>query len=225
MKKIQLLFILITGWGFSPVFSQNYNFKVTETSKVINENGSKNVLVVNIYETNEDIIRKEWKSQLKDLGAKVSTDNNKLTATNATIKEFGNLPFNVFSVIEKTSEGYYQLIVGVDLGGAFMESAKHPDKYKIFSSLMADFAKRLTRESVESQVKAAGKELEKRQSEQDKLTKENEKLNSNIKKWQEEIKKAESDIEENLKKQEEQKKKIEDAKDLMDTIRLKLKNL
>lgn len=224
MKKYFMGLFLFTGFVF-PGKSQDFNFKVSEVQKEINEQGIKNVLVVNIYETSEDVIRKEWKSQLKDFDGKVTVDKNKLTSMNSTIKELGSLPFNIYSVIEKSTEGYYQLFVGIDLGGAFLESSKHPDKYKLFSSIMSDFAKKLTKESIEDQVKAAEKELSKKQNEQDKLSKENEKLHSNIKKWQEDIKKAETDIEENLKKQEAQKKKIEDAKDLLETIKLKLKKI
>ncbi|MBL6963933.1 MAG: hypothetical protein ISR55_08920 [Bacteroidetes bacterium] len=204
----------------SSLLAQEYDFSVSE-SKMVLGGGMNNSLSVNIYETNEKEITKSWKSLMKKEGAKVEV-NSEIVANNVLLKELSDLPFNCFASIKSLGNNSYQLNTSVNLGGAFLTFNDHPDKYKIFSNFISEFAKATTLKSIENQLKSANQELSNKQSDLGKLIDTKDKLERNIEVWKNDIQKAEDNIQVNMAEQEDKKNELQVAKEEVAKVKAKL---
>lgn len=221
MKKLTILFavLILTVQAYS-----QKKIKVEEKNE-----GSHKALVVTIYEAGSSVVEKEWKSEMKKLGAKVSTKSD-IFADNAKMKAIGDNTFDVYAKVRKAGDDAVILTVSVDLGGTYMSSAKHGKEYKAMKELVYKFAVKTTKEAIAGQLKAAEKELSAQEKEQKTLVKDNEKLHKSIEdnegriqKAKEEIEQAKKDIEKNVKDQEAKKKEIGEQKKVVEGIAAKEK--
>lgn len=217
-----LFITLLTILSFS-VFSQKYNLKISE-SKIGIANGYNNALVVSLYEVRENDIAKKWKSEMKKLKAKVSA-KKEIVAMNAYMKKMGEKPFDVYATVTSKTKGVYQLNVAVDLGGAFLSSSLHADRYKVMESYIYNFAKKMVVSAIEEQLKIAKKEQSKKEKELEKFINNKKTLEDNIKGWEEAIVVAEQDKVQNAKDQEAKKTEIEDAKKVVEHVEKKLSSV
>lgn len=212
MKKI---FTLLAVAALSiPALAQKIT--VSESSENIG-GGNNNALVVTIYESDVDAVEKEWRSLMKDLDAKVSSKDG-VFADNATIKTMGNNTIDIYARVVKVKDREVKLIVGFDLGGAFLSSGKHPDQFKEAKKMVNDFAIKMTKQSIAGQLKAAQKVLEKLTDQQKDLVKDQEGLQKDIEDYKAKIKKAEEDIVKNKSEQEKKKQEVEAQKKVVDAI-------
>jgi predicted RNase H-like nuclease (RuvC/YqgF family) len=117
------------------------------------------------------------------------------------------------------------MYVAIDMGGAYLSSSNHPDKFKAMKKILYDFAKEMSEEVVKKQIKDATKVLEGFLSAQKNLEKENEGLHKDIENYKEKIKKAEDDIKTNLADQNAKKKEIEAQQKAVDALQEKLKGI
>jgi hypothetical protein len=210
--------------------AQNYSIQVTESNEPIGS-GNNNALVVIIYETDIETVEKEWKSRVKDFNTeKTSLNKHTLFADNATIKEMGNNTVDIYTnFAEKKDDRSVRMVVAFDLGGAYLSSSQHKDKFEVAKKILKEFAVKLTKEGVENQMKQASKALEKLMDKQADLEKGKKNMEQRIAEDKEKIKKAEEDIkknEENIKlnqkDQDEQKKLIEAQKKVVEETKKKL---
>lgn len=191
---------------------------IEETSKIAG--GNNNALTVVIYEADFEVVLKAWKKEMKDTKAKVKKSSGEIFADDAVIKKLGEHPMDIYARTEKV-EGGCKLIIGVNLGGAFLNSSKHKDKYNLFASFVEEFAKLQVKNSIKEQVEAAEKELKSRQKEQEKLVKEKGDLKVKIEGYNNDIKEAEGEISSNENNQENQKKLIEEQKKSVEAVKAK----
>ncbi|HBF87099.1 MAG TPA: hypothetical protein DDX39_00545 [Bacteroidales bacterium] len=182
--------------------------------------GNQNSLVVNIYEADEDLILKQWKKLMKDYDAKVSS-KKEVFADNALIKNLSPNTVDVYAVTEKNQDGDFNLVVAIDLGGAYLSSSSHPDKYKTAERVIYDFAVETTKEAIKEQVKEQEKNLEKLQSEAAQLVKDKENLQKSIEDYKAKILQAEEDIKTNEKSQTDKTKEIENQTVIVNEIKEK----
>lgn len=212
MKKI---FTLLAAAAFSlTAFAQKIN--VSESTESIG-GGSNNALVVTIYEADPEAVEKAWKSLMKDKDAKVSTKDG-VFADNAMIKTMGNNPIDIYAKVVKLKNNEVKLVVGFDLGGAYLTSGKHPEQYKEAKKMMYDFAVKMTKEAIAGQMKAAEKAHEKLVDQQKDLEKQQKDLEKDIEEYKAKIKKAEEDIVKNKADQEKKKQEIEAQKKVVGAI-------
>ena len=47
------------------------------------------------------------------------------------LKDFGKMPFNIYAVSTKSNDEFISVRFGFDLGGAYLNSKDHPEKYKL----------------------------------------------------------------------------------------------
>lgn len=212
MIRSLVLLLIIPSFG---LFAQK-SIKVSEQTKSFST-GGQNALVVNIYEADEDLIVKEYKKLMKDFGAKVSS-KKEIFADDASIKSLSDNTIDVYALVEKNSDTEYNLIVGFDLGGAYLSSKMHSDKYKSAEKLLKDFAIATSKEAINEQLKVEEKFLSKLNKELEGLVKDNESLHKDIEDYKKKIKEAESSIETNTKNQELKKKELENQNSLIKTI-------
>ena len=206
MKKVISVFAAI----ILTLSVQAGTVKVVEGKSKIAE-GNNNALSVIIYETDFEEVLKAWKKEMKDTKAKVKKSKGEIFADNAVIKKLGEHPMDIYARTEKITGGS-KLIIGVNLGGAFLNSSDHKDKYESFAKFVKEFAETQIKESIKEQVKAAEKELKDREKAQEKLVKEKEDLKGKIEGYKNDIKDAEGKISANENNQASQKKSIEEQK-------------
>jgi len=221
MKRFCLSLIVIIS-VFSAK-SQDYDFSITESDVKLG-GVFHNTLSINIYETDKKSIVQEWKSELKKTDAKVSS-KDEINALSAYMKDIGNLPFNLYSKVEEKGDKLFALYVAVDLGGTYLSSSIHPDKYKIFSDMIYEFATKMTNEGIHKQIKDAEKVLDQSNNDLDKLVKDNKKLNDNIEGWQDDIKKAENELVKNEEDQKFKQEEINQRKEIVNEVKAKLKKV
>lgn len=202
-------------------FSFAEKLKVQEKNEKIG-GGNNNALVITIYEVSPDDIESKFKSVMKDYDAKVSSKDGGLFGDNAVIKEMGNNTVDIYARVEKVKDGESKLIVAFDLGGAFLNSSEHKDKYKITEKIVYDFAVKITKDAISAVVKAEEKKLDNLNDNQKDLEKKNANLNDDIKEYEEKIKKAKEDLEKNKADQEKKKAEIEAQKKVVEEVNKKL---
>ena len=218
MKK-QILTIAIAASSLQ-FFAQD--IKVRESNESFS-NGAHNALSVTLYVTDVNMVEKEWKSQMKDFGYdKSSEKSNEYFFDNVLMKQLGNNTLDVFSkVTEQKSEKTVTLTAAFDLGGAYLSSSEHKDKFEYVKKVMHDFAVKITKEELDDQIKAAGKVLSNLQDKQSDFEKDNKDLANDITNYNQKIKKANEQIEQNKKDIETKKGEVAAQQKVIDGIKSK----
>ncbi len=191
-----------------------------------NENlgGSKhNALWVPIYEADDKMIEKEWKSLLKKYNAKMATLGDEQFGDNAVIKDISNNTIDIYWKLEKGSDGSTKLIAAYDLGGAYLSSDTHKKEYKVVETIMVDFALELTKKTITNQLKDAQRESEKREKKLKNLVGDNEDLHKDIDNYKAKIKTAEDNITLNIASQKEAKVLLDAQSKILEDIKIKAK--
>ncbi len=215
---ITIVLFVTTGFGQRKI-------EVNETSFGFSS-GNQHALYVTVFESTSKDVSKAWQKQLKDFKGKISEKKGEVFADNAIVKEFNdNNTVDIFTRFEDTKDGNVKMYVAIDLGGAYLSSSEHAEKFKAMKNILYDFSKTMSEEVVNVQIKEASKILSVLESEQKRLEKDNEELHKNIESYKEKIKKAEEDIKTNLSNQESKKKAIEDQQKAVNVLKEKLKDI
>lgn len=218
MRKIlTLLFVL----SFTVSFAQQ-KIQVSESSENIG-GGSHNAMVVTIYGASVDDVEKAWKGRMKKWNGKVSKSGGEYFADDCRLKKMGDNTFDVYARAEQDGENDVKLIVGVDLGGAYMSSGQHGEQFKLLKEEVYDFAVETTKEIIGNELKAEEKTLKGLEKEQKDLEKENEKLHKDIEDYKKKIAEAEKAIEENKEAQGTKKEEIAAQGKVVKAVEDKLK--
>jgi len=212
MKTIPL-FLLLFAVSFA--FGQR-KIKVHEENEKFST-GSKNALVATIYESTPDDIEKAWKKLMKDYGAKM-TMKKEIFADDALIKDMSPNTCDIYTFVRKINDDENEIVVGVDLGGAYLSSSEHSSKYKIMSRIIYDFAVQASIDAIKEKQKDAEKVLAEKEKEKEDLIRDNEKLAKDIEDYKNKITKAEGDIEKNKTLQSDKEKEIETQKKVVEEI-------
>lgn len=210
-KLFTLLFVILTITTFG-----QRKIKIHEEKEKIG-NGSNNALVATIYESTQDDIEKSWKKLMKDYGAKVSM-KKEIFADDAIIKDLSPNTCDLYAFVRKISDDESEIVVGVDLGGAYLSSAEHSSKYKIMEKILKDFAIQASVDAIKEKHKAAQKVLDALTKEKDDLIRDKEKLEKQIEDYKTKITDAEKNIETNKSTQADKEKEIENQKKVVEEI-------
>ncbi len=216
-KNILLIFLTV----FTVQLMAQKKISVSESNENIG-NGKNNSLVVTIYEASTSDIEKEWKSIMKNYGAKVSS-KKEIFADDATIKAIGPNTVDIYARAENNKNGSVKFVVGFDLGGAFLSSSQHSAEFKEAKNIVHNFAVKMSKEAVEAQFKEAEKQQKKNEKDFDSLVKDKSSLEKDIENYKSKIKSAEENIQKNLKEQEAKKKEVEAQKVVMSDLEKKAK--
>ena len=219
MKKLFTLGLLVMA---SAAFAQN-NITIKEEMVAI-DGTSRNSLTVILVEAKTDDVKKAWKKQLKDLKGKVS-DKTIIFGDDCKSKEMGDNSFDVYSLVEEATDAGVRLVVAFDLGGAYLSTAAHPDKYPIAEKLVYGFAIEQAKAVVSGQIESNGKILKGFEKEIAGLEKEKAGYESDIKDAEKKIEEAKAAIEKNVANQANKKTEIEGMKAAVADLEVKLKNI
>ncbi len=219
---IQRLFTLIFSWIAMVGFSQN--IQVTEGNEKIN-NGNHNVLIVVIPHTSSFFVEKAWKYQMKKMEGKFSARRNEMFVDDAKLKQMGENTLDVYARVEQEGGVNARLVVGFDLGGAYLSSAQHPAQAKAIKALLYDFAVKTAKDNIAEALKTEQRVLEKLEKEAGNLIKEKERLHKAIEDYKRRIEEAEKAIEENKKNQAKKQEEIGEQMKTLEIVEDKMKNI
>jgi len=222
MKKL-FLFSLLLSFLITNLNAQD----VKESSRSMSQ-GNNNALMIEIPGLSEKVVSDIWKKFLKDFyDTKTKWDRKTKEFLNddADIAALGNgNSVDIYAVTEGKGDQVL-LVMWVDLGGAYLSSSEHEDRYEEAERILMRFALEAAREKIKMDIKAEEKNLKKMEGDLDKMKNQKERFEKTIEKAQETIRKAEEDIVNNEKQQENQVKTIEDQKKLIEQIQKKLNDL
>ena len=207
------------------------SIKVSETNESYN-NGSHNSLVVTVYEQEAKEVEKLFKSELKKMKGKVSS-KKELFADDCELKDMGENTFDVYAKVTPRKDGEVEVAMAVDLGGAYLNSRDHSDKYKVMEGVMHEFGVSATKAAIGNEMKDQEKVLAGYEKEQKDLEKDKERLEKSIEdnekrieQAKKDIEQAKKDIEQNKSEQEmkkasikEQTARVADVKKKMDAVK------
>ena len=217
MKYLLTIGFLATTCLLSP---QN---GIIVTEQIVAMEGiSRNSLTVFVKEANTEDIKKAWKKQLKDLKGKVN-DKTFIFADDCKVKEMGDNTFDVYSVVEEATAEGVKLVVAFDLGGAYLSTANHPEKYPVGEKILRDFAVEQTKEVVRVRIAAKAAELSGFEKELAGLVSEKASLEKDIVDCQKKIEEANTNIGKNVGNQANKQKEINSMKTLLTELEVKLK--
>ena len=206
------IFVTLSVLFFFGTIVNAQRIKAVEASDKIGDAAKS--LTVMVYETPENTVEKEWKSFMKKNDGKISTEQGAMVAHNVVLKALGSYAVTVYARISEDDEGI-KLMVGV-------VPESNTDGMK---SIVENFARQLTKESIAEQQKEAERVLESAERNLIRLERDNSDLHNTITRANEKIKEAEKDIVENLKAQEEAKKAINVKRKNLDLVKDKAINV
>ncbi len=212
---MRILTLVLLLFVTSVTFGQR-KIKVHEERESIGS-GSNSALVATIYESSIDEIEKSWKKLMKDYNAKVAM-KKEIFADDATIKDLSSNTVDVYSFVRKAGDDEFEIVVAVDLGGAYLSSSEHSSKYKIMEKIVKEFAVQSTLDAIKEKQKAAAKILLGFTKEKDDLVRDKERLEKQIEDYKSKISDAEKSIEKNKTDQADKEKEVENQQKIVDEI-------
>ncbi len=218
MKCIKLFTVLIISVLSLAVYAQEpLEVKSgTESFSV----GTKDVLMIDIYEADEAHTQKAWKKFLKGHKGKVKA-KSEIFADDLLIKSVSQNTFDVYSKIVTRGKKTV-LVCGVDLGGAFLNHTDHPEQYATFSRLLREFAVDLSKEAVKEQIKVQEKVFATLQKDKERLISDKKQKEKEIEQYKKKISENEAAIEQNIKDQEQKVKDIATQQEVINKLSEKM---
>jgi hypothetical protein len=217
MKKIPTLFFLfITSLNFS--FAQ-----VNEEPRSMTQ-GMNNALVINIPNADDKMVERLWKNfmKLKDSKTKKIKKSEEWFSDNANIPGIsGSNDIDVYATFEQTGSDII-MTVWFDIGGSFLNSTDHPERYTAGENFLIAFETEVYKEGVRAKIKEEENNMQKLESDLKKLVRTNDRLLREIEIAKKKIEKAEAAIVDNLQEQEETNTKIDAQKVIVDNTKKKM---
>jgi hypothetical protein len=218
MKKLLffLSFLMITGM---------LNAQVKERSVSMSK-GHNNAFVVQFKNAQAKEVSEVWEKYVKDFktSAKKVKKSEELMADDAEIKEMSTNTVDIYSLAEQSGEDV-TFYVWFDLGGAFLSSKMHPDRYPKAMEIMRDFEYEVDRDRLKKMVKEQEDILKDMEKELDGFQKDQKNEEDNIQKYKEKIAESEEKIREAIANQKETEVKVRQQQKLIETTEMELKKI
>ncbi len=221
MKKINLIIVLVVL--LFNMKSQNISIKEQNCDF---ESVTGNAIGYSLHSIKIDDVERELKRKLKSYKAKVKSKKGESFADNAIISDISQNTIDIYSKLEESSNGNVEMIIAFDLGGAFLNSTNHADKYNEAKRIFYEFSVEIIKKSIADKLKDEKKEYEVFVSDKENLIKENENLDKDIKNYEQKIKEAKIriennkvDIEETIIKIKKQNEKVKSVKTKLDSVK------
>lgn len=230
MQKITFLIVLLFG-SIVTIQAQttrkSVNLGLAKEEEKLMSQGVKNALSLEIS-AKPDFVEDEWKDFLDKYKAKPKwmKKEKEWFSDNAVISELaGNNPVDIYAKIEPSGSEATILTLWVDLGGAYLSSYQHSDKYGFTQKMLREFNLMVLKDATKGELDKEEKKMKKADNNFKDLVKDKENLLKDIENYKAKIKKAEEDIIKNEKEQKEAQKAIEEQKGVLKKVQDKLSEL
>lgn len=222
MKKqtiLPVLFLLLIGqFGYSQIIERSAKMS----------QGVQNALVLDIPDTEAKLVGRLWQNYMKDFydnKPKYDRKSNEWFSDDAKIVAIGKgNSIDVHTNVKEAGDGT-ALTMWINLGGAYLSSSEHPDRYTEAEKMLMRFALEVARETTRMEMESEEKELKKMESELRKLKVANDRYHKEIARAEEAIQKAKENIAQNLVDQENMVSKIENQGKVIEVVRQRLNDL
>lgn len=208
---VAFLFLTQQSWAQDPTEAASTEAKkikieVKETKERMSQ-GVNNCLQVYIPGADADDVTRDILKYMKNYDAKGTSKKGEIFFDNAQIKAFGNNLVDVYTNVEQKAGGTV-LNVFFDLGGAYLSSGQHPDKYKEAESIVRKFGREEAAAAVGIQITNVQKTLDSQMKDLDNLVKRDSSYAKKIRDCQETIRLSEAEQQTARSDQELKKKEI-----------------
>lgn len=203
----------------------NLNAQVREQTRSMSL-GTEPAMVMKIPNTNEKVVADVWQSYVKDAyrgktkwdrkSKEYFTDDVSITAIG------GSNTVDLYAAIDQSGQDV-EFVLWCDLGGAFLSSSSHPDRYAEAEKMLAQFSMEVAKAGVQFELDDQEKELKRLEGELKKLQNANDRYHKEIEKAEEAIKKAQEEIVKNEQEQEAALQNIEKQKQVVEGVKKRLK--
>ncbi len=195
--------------------------QITEDQKSMSA-GMNNALVLELPGVDDAFVEKLWKKYIKPLNAKTKKNRSEWFTDDASLASVGGSnTIDIYMSAEELGPDI-NLNVWFDLGGAYLNSDEHPNRYVEAEKYLMRFALFMAKEKTTLELESQEKTLGKTESLLKRLERDNERYHRDIEVAKEKIRLSESNIETNLVEQEETRKLIEAQLTAIEKIRAKL---
>lgn len=209
--KIRILFFSIFLQVFYHVLTAQIS--VTETKSSFS-GGTQPCLKTEISEADDDFCIKEWKRLLDNYkNEKVKKSGNEVFGDNVLIPALGNNPVDFYTTFDYRKKDNKTIVcLAVDLGGAYLNSSDHSDKFREIKKIFTDYAKNTQKKYWEKKLEDEQDVLKKLQKKKASLEEDNKEMTEDNFRYENDIKKNEKEIADTKVKLEIKKKEVENQK-------------
>lgn len=190
--------------------------------------GTKNSLALEIPNVSQKMVNDLWKDYLKDFYKAKPKWNRKTDewfSDDADIAALGlGNTVDIYGKVEEKKEGVV-VRMWVNLGGAYLNSKDHPERFTEAEKLMMRFGIEVAKEKTKMELEEQQDKLKELEKDLARLKSENERYHKEIERAKEAIQKAEKDIEENLEAQKEQEQVIKSQEAVIKQVEKRLNDL
>lgn len=223
MKKQTLLPILIL------LFISQFTFGQITEKKVKMSLGKENALILDIPDVDRKFVGRLWQDYMKDFynsKPKYNRKENEYFSDDADIVAVGlGNSIDVYTSTEKNKNKGTTVTMWIDLGGAFLNSREHSERYTEAEKILMRFALEVARETTRMEIEEEEKALKKLESELRKLKVANDRYHKEIARAEEIIKRAKENIVQNELDQQAVTSEIENQQKVVEGIRVRLEEL
>lgn len=157
--------------------------------------GQHNALSVELIHTNENDVEKAWIKYIKEYGVKTKKNAaQEILTDDANIAAMSRNTIDIFSTVNAKGEDS-ELVVWFDLGGAFLNSEMHPDRYPVAEKMLKEFSMKVSKSAVEAELASQEGDLQQLSDKLLRLRQERQALEKDIMEYAEKIASARSKIE------------------------------
>lgn len=230
MKTLLTTIFLVVAIAMSS-FAQ-IKSAITEESRP-NSKGSFNALVMELPGVSKKEAEKAWSRFIKKYKGKTKFDRRagEYMTDDASIKDMSDNTVDIVAKIEEQGDGS-RIAVWFNLGVSYLSSKDFGERYPAGEKILKEFARTVSADMIEAELKEAEKllkeqenELKKLEKEEQQRTKDIEDYKNTITKMESNIKTAEGDIKEAKENQGKKQTEIEGQKKVIDEIKQRLESV
>lgn len=178
------------------LFAQKKEVTITEEIYTFSI-GSKNSITIILPDSKKDVVNKSLVKEIKSWGGKMKTSKTEITTFQSIDKKlFDGKSFDSYAKIYQSGQDV-KISIAIDLGGAFLSSSQHPDKFNQMKEKLYKFAIDAGNASLAADSKAEEKLLKTMNKDLKSLEKNDASYKKNIEKLKKEIESNENSIREN----------------------------
>lgn len=222
MKQLNLLLVL---FAFLLALPKGQS-QISEDQKSMSL-GVNNALVLELPDTKEKFVEKQWKKYIKQFDGKTKRNKkaDEYYTENAEMVDIGGAnPVDVYCRMAESGSDV-DVILWIEKEGEFLSSSEHPEEYTEAEKLLMRFALTVTREKIKIEIKEEEDRLKKLNKKLKKLERANSNYHRDIKVAKEKIKKAEANIDQNEIDQDDTRTAIEAQMELLEAVKKRLSDL
>ena len=218
MKRFQILTLLLT-------FSVLSFAQISETTRSMSL-GNNNGCSLLLKKTDKKEVVKSWGKFMKDFKGKTKYDKKKdeTITDDAEIKEMSSNTVDVYATFVDQGDDT-EMFVWFDLGGAFLSSSTHPERYPFAEKMINDFAMTVSTAMIEEELKENEKMLKNMEGDLKDAKKDQKNHEDDIAKFEKKIEEAKEGIKKSIENQKNHTTEIETQKVKVEEIKKRLKDM